>query len=74
MVEKCALYYPGIKLEPYAHVVHTTVKQVISRRGKNHVQSLQNYCFSLSNMQICGVFVAVVIMVALKLPNEPYKT
>ena len=42
-------YYPGIKLEPalgtledkiehlssYAHVVHITLKQVISRRGKN---------------------------------------
>ena len=42
-------HYPGIKLEPalgtledkiehlssYAHVVHTTAKQVISRRGKN---------------------------------------
>ena len=41
--------YPGIKLEPalgtledkieylssYAHVVHTTARQVISRRGKN---------------------------------------
>ena len=32
------------------------------------VQSVQNYCFSLSNMQICEVFVAVVV-VYLKLPN-----
>ena len=29
-----------------------------------HVQSVQNYCFSLSIMQICGVFVAVVVVVA----------
>ena len=28
-----------------------------------HVQSVQKYCFSLSNMQICGVFVAVVVVV-----------
>ena len=26
------------------------------------VQSVQKYCFSLSNMQICGVFVAVVFV------------
>ena len=32
-----------------------------------HVQSVQNYCFSLSNMQICDVLVAVVVVVAL--PN-----
>ena len=30
-----------------------------------HVQSVQNYCFSLSNMQICDVLVAVVDVVAL---------
>ena len=29
-----------------------------------HVQSVQKYCFSLSNMQIFGVFVAVVVVVA----------
>ena len=29
-----------------------------------HVQSVQKYWFSLSNMQICGVFVAVVVVVA----------
>ena len=34
-----------------------------------HVQSVQKYCFSLSNMQICGILVAVVVVVA-KLPNE----
>ena len=56
--------------------MHTTAKQVISRRRKNenvfkmskdekmHVQSVQKYYFSLSNMQICGVFVAVVVVVA----------
>ena len=32
-----------------------------------HVQSVKKYCFSLSNMQICEVFVAVVVVVA-KLP------
>ena len=68
---------PGIKLEPvpqrledkiehvssYAHVVHTTAKQVSSRtlwKEQERLQSVQkvkmraqNYCFSLSNMQIC---------------------
>ena len=29
-----------------------------------HVQSVQKYCFSLSNMQICGVCVALVVVVA----------
>ena len=29
-----------------------------------HVQSVQKSCFSLSNMQICGVFVVVVVVVA----------
>ena len=65
----------SLHLSSYAHVVHTTAKQVISRRRKNekvkmsknekmHVQSMQKYCFLLSNMQICGVFVAVVVVVA----------
>ena len=27
-----------------------------------HVQSVQKYCFSLSNMQICGGFVGVVVI------------
>ena len=59
-----------------AHVVHTTAKQVISRRRKNENvlkrQKMKNsrakrekkYCFSLANMQICGVFVGVVVVVA----------
>ena len=29
-----------------------------------NVQSVQKYCFSLSNMQICGGFIAVVVVVA----------
>ena len=29
-----------------------------------HVQGVEKYCFSLSNMQICGAFVAVVVVVA----------
>ena len=81
--EKCALTIQELNwnqpsgqekiehLSSYAHVVHTSAKQVISRHRKNegvfnmskdkkiHVQSVQKYCFSLSNMQICGVFVAV---------------
>ena len=81
--------YPEIKLEPalatyedkiehlssYAHVVHTTAKQVISRRRKNEnvfKMSKDEQCtckacknsFSLSSMQICGVFVSFVVVVA----------
>ena len=50
----------------YAHVVHTTAKQIISRRGKNRnvfeiskdekcMAKRKNYCFSLLNMQMCGL-------------------
>jgi len=57
-------------------IVHTSVKQVISRREKNendcenvqkwkrHVQSVQNCCFSMLNMQIYDVIVALVVVVA----------
>ena len=34
------------------------------------MQSVQNYCFSQSNMQICDVLVAVVVR---KLPNRQFK-
>ena len=34
-----------------------------------HVQSVQKYCFSLSNMQICDVLVAIVVVVA-EAPNS----
>ena len=63
-------------LSSYAHVVDTTAKQVISRRRKNEnvfkmskdekctCKACKKYCFSLSNMQICRVFVAVVVVVA----------
>ena len=34
------------------------------QKWKMHVQSVQNYCFLLSNMQICDVLVAVVVVVA----------
>ena len=35
-----------------------------------HVQSVQNHCFLLTNIQICGVFVAVVVVVAYRFsPN-----
>ena len=29
-----------------------------------HMQSVKKYCFSSSNMDICGVFVAVFVVVA----------
>ena len=60
-------------LSSYAQVVHTTAKQVMSRRRKcqSRLQNVktgkmrvQKYFFPLSNMQICGVFVAVVVVVA----------
>ena len=35
------------------------------------VQSVQKYCFSLSNMQICGGFVAVVVLPSLA-PREEH--
>ena len=63
-------------LTSYVHIVHTPAKLVISRRRKNenvHKMSKDEKCtckackntvFLLSNMQICGVFVAVVVLVA----------
>ena len=86
-VWKMCSNYHGIKLEPalgtwedklehlssYFHLIHTTAKQVISRRRKDanvyKMSKMKNapckkYCFSLSNRQICGVFVAVVVVVA----------
>ena len=36
----------------------------MSKNEKMHVQRVQNYCFSLSNMQICHVLVAIGFMVA----------
>ena len=63
-------------LSSYAHVVHTTVKQVISRRGKNEnvcemsktekctCKACKTICFSLSNKQICDALVAIVFVVA----------
>ena len=62
-------------LSSYAYVVDTTAKQVISRRRKNEnvfKMSKDEKCtckackntVSLSNMQICGVFVVVVVVVA----------
>ena len=45
-------------------VVERTRTSAKSKNEKMHVQSMQKYCFSLSNMQICGVFLAVVVVVA----------
>ena len=57
-------------LSPSVNVVHTTGKEVISplrkeendsemnKHEKMHVQSVQNSCFSLSNLQVCDVLVA----------------
>ena len=36
-----------------------------------HVRGVQKYCFSLSNMQICGGFVAVVVLPSLG-PREEH--
>ena len=47
------------------HVVERTGTSSKCQKEKNaHVQGVQKYCFSLSNMQICGVSVAVVVVVA----------
>ena len=63
-------------LSTYSHVVQATAKEVISRRRKNEnvfkmskdekctCKACKNTVFTLSNMQICGVFVAVVVVVA----------
>ena len=67
----------------YAHVTLSTQLQkrsfqVIERtrtssknvkRWKMHVQSVQKYCFSLSNVQICMVFVAAVLVVVAWAPQ-----
>ena len=60
----------------YAHVVHTTAKKGIHAiertRTSSKCQKMKNAraktLFPLSNMQICGGFVAVVVVVA-KLPS-----
>ena len=49
------------------HGVEGTRTSSKCQKMKNDVQSVQKYCFSLSNMQICGGFVAVVVVVALAL-------
>ena len=81
--------YPDIKLEPalqklddktdlssYGHVVHTTAKQLISRRGKN--EKIYELCknekctwkackivvFFTVKYAICDVVVAAVVVVA----------
>ena len=50
------------------HVMERTTTSSKRQKMKKHVQSVQKYYFSLSNMQICGVFVAVVVVVTLNLP------
>ena len=69
-------------LSSYGHVVHTTAKighsiswkerevYDVVQKWKVHVQSVQNYIifFLQSNMQICNVLVAVVVVVVYKLP------
>ena len=44
------------------HVAERT--RTSTKCQKMHVQSVQKHCFSLPNMQIFGVFVAVVVVVA----------
>ena len=93
--------YPGIKLEPalqrlkdkiehlssYAHVVHTTAKQVISRRGKNEnadvcEMSKNEKCTCKAcktivfHCQICKfvTFLLPSLWWLLKLPNKSWVT
>ena len=99
MLEKMCSNYPGIKLEPalgtwedkiehlssYADVVHTTAKQVISRRRKNenvYKMSKNEKCTckacknTVFHCQICK-FVGFSFPLSswlLKLPNFPKKT
>ena len=49
------------------HVVERTRTSSKCQKMKNARANVKKYCFSLSNMQICEVFVAVVVVVA-KLP------
>ena len=56
-------------LSSYAHVVHTTAEQIISCRRKNEnvfkmSKDQKRTCKACKNMEICGVFVAVVVVVA----------
>ena len=46
------------------HVAERTTTSAKCQKLKMHVQSVRNYCFSLSNMQICDFLVAIVVMVA----------
>ena len=46
------------------HVAERTRTSAKCQKLKMHVQSVRNYCFSLSNMQICDFLVAIVVMVA----------
>ena len=46
------------------HVVERARRSAKCQKWKLHVQSVQNYCFSQSNMPICDVLVAVVVVVA----------
>ena len=88
MLEKCVLTILELNwnqrlgqdkiqhLSLYAHVVHKTAKQVISRRRRIEnvfkmskderctCKACKGIVFALSNMQICGGFVAVVVVVA----------
>jgi len=57
--------------QPYAqlqnrslHVVDDETCREMYRRRNKHVQSVQKYLLSLLNMQICDVFVDVVVVVA----------
>ena len=63
-------------LSSFARIVHITAKQLISFHGQNenvcemsknrkmHMQSRQNHCLPFSHVRICGVLVAVIVMVA----------
>ena len=55
-------------LSSSGHFIHKSVKQVFSRREKNEndCENVQkwNCCFSMLNMQIYDVIVALVVVVA----------
>ena len=74
---KMCSHYPGIKLEPAQPNLLTSSTQLQNRsfdvvertrslrnvyEWKMHVQSVQNSCFSLLNVQICDILVAVVVV------------
>ena len=58
-----------------SHVVERTRTSTKCQNMKNaRAKRAIKYCFSLSNMQICGVFVAAAVVVAYTLPYSKART